>query len=92
MAESLRKHREEEMRQSLMDAIASLPEDTRLAITLYYVNELSGKEIAEFMGISHSNVRVKLHRGRKLLGKELLEMAERKSGATTVSLFNKRIY
>jgi len=84
--ESLRKHREKEMRQSLMDTIASLPEDTRLAMTLYYINELSGKEIAEFMGISHSNVRVKLHRGRKLLGKELLEMAERRVGTSKVRL------
>ena len=84
--ESLRKHREKEMRQSLMDTIASLPEDTRLAMTLYYINELSGKEIAEFMGISHSNVRIKLHRGRKLLGKELLKMAERRVGTSKVGL------
>jgi len=84
--ESLRKHQEAETRQSLLDAIASLPEDARLAMTLYYINDLSGKEIAEFMGISHSNVRVKLHRGRKLLGKELLEMAERRVGTTKIGL------
>lgn len=81
---ALKQHRDGEMRQTLTDAILALPDDTRLAMTLYYINDQSCKEIAEFMGISCGNVRVKLHRGRKQLGQELEAMAERKTGKSRV--------
>ena len=72
-------------RAMVAEAIAKLPEDTRSAINLYYFSDLSGREIAEFMGISHANVRVKLHRGRKQLRGELRKMMEETAGKSPMN-------
>jgi RNA polymerase sigma-70 factor (ECF subfamily) len=52
-------------------AIAKLPKLESLIITLYYMNENSIEEIEEITGLSASNIKVKLFRARKVLGKEL---------------------
>jgi len=51
----------------IQDAIAMLPKDEGGIITLFYLHELSLKEIVVTMGISLSNAKVKLHRARKKL-------------------------
>lgn len=56
-------------------ALATLPEDFRLAVVLSDVEELSYKEIAEVMGCPIGTVMSRLHRGRKLLQKALYEHA-----------------
>ncbi len=48
-------------------AFAKLEETDRAALTLYYQDDLSVKEIAHITGLSVSNVKVKLYRGRKKL-------------------------
>jgi RNA polymerase sigma-70 factor (ECF subfamily) len=48
-------------------AIAKLPSDQQLIISLYYFEELSLKEITEVTQLSESNVKVKLFRARKKL-------------------------
>ncbi len=45
-----------EQRELLADAIEQLPERTRIAVTLYYMEELRMKEIGEVMNISESRV------------------------------------
>jgi len=45
-----------EEKRRLADAIASLPDQERLVITLYYFEDLLLKEIGEIMGISESRV------------------------------------
>jgi RNA polymerase sigma-70 factor (ECF subfamily) len=64
MSDSLRIVREE---------IDRLPEDYREILLLRDIQGLSYNEIAEILGISLSNVKVRIHRGRELLKNRLLE-------------------
>ncbi|WP_026632290.1 RNA polymerase sigma factor [Dyadobacter alkalitolerans] len=52
-------------------AIGKLPKIESLLITLYYMNENSIEEIEEITGLSAANIKVKLFRARKVLGREL---------------------
>ena len=46
----------EEMKKVLLKAIKNLPEKTRLAITLYYYEKLTFKEIGEILEVSESRI------------------------------------
>ena len=61
----------EERRQVINKSILLLPETERIIITLYYYEELPVAEIAEIVGISTQNIKVKLFRSRKKLYIEL---------------------
>jgi len=61
----------EEKRKIINDSILKLSETERIIITLYYYEELPVKEIAEIVGISSQNVKVKLYRSRQKLMVEL---------------------
>jgi RNA polymerase sigma-70 factor, ECF subfamily len=54
----------------LYKAIHQLPK-TDAALVLLYLDELSYREIAEVLGISESNVGVKLNRAKKALGEQM---------------------
>ena len=54
-------------KQLLRHAINQLPSEDASIITLYYLEEMNIKEITEIVGISTSNVKVKLFRARKSL-------------------------
>ena len=56
-----------EHRKHIQVALKSLNTNERLCITLYYLNELSVEEIYELTGITTSNIKVLLYRGRKNL-------------------------
>jgi len=56
-------------------AVDGLPEAFRLAVLLADVEEFSYKEIAEILDIPIGTVMSRLHRGRKLLQKELYDFA-----------------
>jgi RNA polymerase sigma factor for flagellar operon FliA len=45
-----------DFREALMKAIASLPERERLVMSLYYDNELNLREVGEILGVSESRV------------------------------------
>jgi RNA polymerase sigma factor for flagellar operon FliA len=47
---------EEEMKRVLLKAIKQLPEKTRLAITLYYYEKLTFKEIGQILNVSESRI------------------------------------
>lgn len=53
------------------EAINRLPKLEALVITLYYLNDSTIEEIEQITGLSNSNIKVKLFRARKVLGKEL---------------------
>ena len=57
----------EEQLQRLSDAIEMLRADERALITLYYINEKPIAEVASVLGLTASNVKIKLHRIRKKL-------------------------
>ncbi len=67
--------REETIHQ-VRDALTRLPENLRLPIILREYGDMSYSEIAQVMGISESNVKVRIHRGRanleRLLNQEEL--------------------
>ena len=57
------------------EALASIPEDFRMAIYYADVEGYSYKEIAEILGIPSGTVMSRLHRGRKLLRDSLADYA-----------------
>ncbi len=56
-------------------AIENLPDDFRLVIVLSFLEGFSYQEIAEIADLQLGTVKSRLHRGRKLLQKELYEYA-----------------
>jgi RNA polymerase sigma-70 factor (ECF subfamily) len=67
----------------LEKAILQLPEDYRLVFTLREVNEMSTAETAACLNLTEENVKVRLHRARALLRRELFAQA----GATAAHAF-----
>lgn len=60
-----------EREQFVKEAINRLPKMEALVVTLFYLNESPIEEIEQITGLSNSNVKVKLFRARKVLGREL---------------------
>ena len=54
--------------------VMALPEKYRLVIHLYYYEDYSVQEIGRILGISPSNVKVRLSRGRQMLKATLQEV------------------
>ncbi|HEY2327328.1 MAG TPA: RNA polymerase sigma factor WhiG [Gaiellaceae bacterium] len=65
---------ETELRETLADAIARLPEREKLVITLYYYEELTLREIGEVLGVTESRV-------SQLHTKAVLRLRSRLGGA-----------
>jgi len=59
-------------------AIGDLPEDFRIVVVLSFLEGFSYQEIADITGLQIGTVKSRLHRGRKLLQKALLDYALRK--------------
>ncbi len=57
----------EERSQKINECILKLPEQEAAIITLFYFEEQSIKEISQITGLTEDNIKVKLHRSRKLL-------------------------
>jgi RNA polymerase sigma-70 factor (ECF subfamily) len=60
-----------EMNACILDFIERLPEDYRAVLVLSEFEELSNNEIAEILGITLNTVKIRLHRARERLKKEL---------------------
>ena len=56
-----------ERAQVLNSCLLSMPEEERSILWMFYFEELSLKEIIEITDFSEANVKVKLHRARKML-------------------------
>jgi RNA polymerase sigma factor (sigma-70 family) len=65
---------ENEISESLHIALNSLPEIYRQVLTLHYLGDMSGMEIARTLGISHDTVRQRLSRAREQLKEEMIAM------------------
>nr|WP_321408126.1 RNA polymerase sigma factor [uncultured Carboxylicivirga sp.] len=61
----------QERKKVLKKALSNLKEDDAFILILYYYKEQSIEEISKATGLSVSNVKVKLHRGRKQMQTEL---------------------
>jgi RNA polymerase sigma-70 factor, ECF subfamily len=60
--------------EDVQEALASLPEQFRLAVLLADVEGFSYKEIAEILGVPMGTVMSRLHRGRRALEKRLWDV------------------
>jgi len=63
----------QEQKSLIHDAMSTLPQTDSLIVTLFYFHEKDLDEISEIVGMTHNNVKVKLHRIRKKL---LIKMNE----------------
>lgn len=59
--------------RNLFETVMGLPQKYRIVIHLFYYEDYPVREIAEILGISEGNVKVRLSRGRTLLKKILQE-------------------
>lgn len=59
-------------------ALLALPETFRVPLVLLYSEELSYQELADVLGCPIGTVMSRLHRGRKLLERELWDCAKRR--------------
>ena len=55
----------------VQEALAALPENLRVVLVMKEYGELSYKEIASVLGISETNVKVRVHRAREKLAQYL---------------------
>ncbi len=62
---------QEEMRQTVTNAIETLSEKNRLVTTLYYLDGMSYKEIAQQLNVPVSTIEGRLYRSRKQLKGEI---------------------
>lgn len=65
---------DEEVRAVLL----AMPEEYRVPLVLLYSEEMSYKQLAEVLGCPIGTVMSRLHRGRKILERELWECAKRR--------------
>ena len=63
----------EDWRVDLEQALSELPDDNRVAVSMFYMGDHSLKEISEFLGVSVNTVKSKLYRARQQLGNALSE-------------------
>ena len=68
---------EDEFGQQIRDILVELPEKARSAVILRYMDGFSYDSAAEFLGIEMGTFKKRLHDGRRLLQKQIVQMAER---------------
>ena len=69
-----------ELHQAVLAAVRALPSAYALAITLYYLDGLSCREVGEFLELSPAAVKMRVHRARGMVRKELAAMMEEAFG------------
>jgi RNA polymerase sigma-70 factor (ECF subfamily) len=72
-----------ERAQRLREAVQKLPPDYRLILVLHDMEELSDSDIAEITGLQPGTIRVRLHRARLYVRKELARRAVRQQPVAT---------
>jgi len=66
--EEIKEYTTEELDSGILEALLTLPEKFRTVLTLFYVEEYSVREIATIIGKTTSAVKMRLQKGRILLG------------------------
>ena len=67
---------ENEMRRLVREAINTLPENERQAVSLFYISDYSQREVAAFLGVSVAVVKNRLRSARKRLKEGLFDMVK----------------
>ncbi len=68
---------QEEFKQTILNFIDLLPAEQRAAILMFYVDEMSIKEIAEIQGVSEGTVSSRLNYGKKAIKRAVEEYEEK---------------
>lgn len=63
-----------EMREAVLSAISSLPDDERTVTTLFYINGYTQKDVAEFLEVPVTTVNNRLHASRTRLRERMVQM------------------
>ncbi len=75
----------ERRRDIVKKLLARLPESERTVVTLYYLGEMTVKEISKFLGVSVSTIHVRLHRARKRLQEKEEHLVQEVLGGVQLS-------
>ena len=67
--EQIQEFAAEDSDSGILEALMTLPEKFRIVLILYYVEEYRIEEIAKMIGKTPSAVKMRLQKGRSLLGK-----------------------
>lgn len=62
--------------ERLHSAVATLPEEYRMVLTLYYFEDWNVARISDFLTLPNTTVKWRLHQGRKLLCRQLADHEE----------------
>jgi RNA polymerase sigma factor (sigma-70 family) len=81
---SYAKYANEQIEESVREAIDALPESERTVITLHYLGGLSCQEIGRFLGVSLSAAKMRLFRARSQLKERMIEMLEQTWGRSQI--------
>jgi len=66
----------DEMAGCVQRAVAALPAAQREAVTLYYMSDMSGPEVAAFLGLPLTTIKKRLHDARSALKRKMAKMTE----------------
>ncbi|MFC1718528.1 sigma-70 family RNA polymerase sigma factor [Candidatus Poribacteria bacterium] len=75
-APSLDSYREDQVDESVREALSSLPEVHREILVLRYFGGMNSKEIAKAIGVSPAAIRMRLTRAREQLKEEMVAMMD----------------
>ena len=73
MLEQQQKDTSEHHHEIVKKLLSKLPESERTVVTLYYLGEMTTKEIGKFLGVSANTIASRLRRGRKRLQEQQVE-------------------
>ena len=65
-----------EKRDAVLEAVRALPDRQREVVSLFYIEERSQREVAEFLGIGVRDVNNRLHAARKTLKRSMEKMVD----------------
>ena len=69
----------EDRQELVKKLLAQLPESERTVVTLFYLGEMTAKEIGKFLGVSVNTIKSRLRRGRKRLQEHRAELLVRET-------------
>ena len=84
VSEQRETERIERRRELVKELLAQLPESERTVLTLYYLGEMTTKEIGKFLGVSMDTIKSRLRRGRKRLQKDQALMIQEVLGGVQI--------
>ena len=69
----------EDRQELVKKLLTKLPESERTVVTLFYLGEMTAKEIGKFLGVSVNTIKSRLRRGRKRLQEHQKELLVRET-------------